>query len=925
MLKRAAILVLVLLATVGLAEAGQEVRPAAPESDDPFGAMELPRALAEQFWADPAARKLLEMEPKAVADLVPVQSGLRFCRCPACGAGERDEPLSWTLLQPTVLKCRRCGVVVPNDKFPAKVKDKVPEETVEVLPGVVHHYPYHAVEENEARYPDERLYLRARIDYEARKYLARAALQAAIRARAGGRGADPRLAALACVIMLRFAQVYPCYAIHHDQPDRPKTLQPARLLPPYRGGFQTAKWDWSSSLEVPLNLVMACSLLRQSPGWSAAGKLLGDAKPMRTVERDLFRLAVEFALKQPREFTVEGLAIDRGLLAVARLQGDDKLADIARRRLEEFFRRGFYHDGLWRDAEAGAHRQVMGMLDGWVLRELSSRAAVVAPAPTAPDSAAATSLLALARRAGSALASRSFEGDIRQASWAGRNLPADHRKSVLLGGAGVARLAMGEGAGAIDLEVRGQDSYSRPRFQRLALRLSIGGAPVLDDLDERGTTGTGWELATPSHNLVVVDGLNQRETPALAALPAAGSNFLFFAAESDFQVVSVGDPRAYPQSTTRYRQTIVLTGSERSRYVLSVFEVHGGLQHDQIFHAASSQNGTWSIPEPTVLAPASLLPATIRFLPSAPLEQGRWFVQAYGEFRPEFQASLTRPAIARLARPAAPNDMIARASNRGATATAIVPEVRLHLLGDPPATAITAASPDATEAGPAGASVRGPVRSSLILRRRSERGETLRSIFVTVIEPVGAAFAPLRRVGRVESPPDVVVLMVETAVETEYLLVNLEPGSTRRVQLPSGRYVSFDGLALRVREGGLALAGGTFAEGSGRLASSREIAGPLTGAIRQASQRGLGWFLTTATVDPDPALGGSALVVEHGDGTRRAWTLACAEPIPGGTRLYVREVPGFTIDPGNGSARYDQYPEVTAPGPHRFRVSRISR
>ena len=70
--------------------------------------------------------------------------------------------------------------------------------------------------------------------------------------------------------------------------------------------------------------------------------------------------------------------------------------------------------------------------------------------------------------------------------------------------------------------------------------------PILDDLDECGTTATGWELATASHNTVVVDGLNQRETPLLAGKPAAGSDFLFFAADPDFQVVSVDDPRAYP-------------------------------------------------------------------------------------------------------------------------------------------------------------------------------------------------------------------------------------------------------------------------------------------------------------------------------------------------------------------------------------------
>jgi hypothetical protein len=915
---RVASTVLLLTSLLGQA-AGQEARARAPRVEDPFGATDLPRAWREQFWATPAARRLLELSPKAVADLVPVQAGLRFCRCPACGADERDEPLAWTLEQPAVLKCRRCGVVVPNERFPAKPKekDKVPEESVEVLPGVIHHYPYHAVEEADARYPDERLYLRARVDYEARKYLAKAALHAALRSRDGGPEADPRLTTLACVIMLRFAQVYPGYAIHRDQPGRPKTLQPARLLPPYGRGYQAAKWEWSGSLEVPLNLVMAYSLLRESRAWAAAGKLLSEPDPALTVRRDLFAAAAEFARRQPREFTVDGLAVERGLLAVGGVLEDEALAAEARRRLDEFLRRGFYHDGLWRDADAGTHRKVLGMLDGWVARELMAES---------PELKPATPILELARRAEAALGPGAARDDVRQASLRAGRTGGEHRGPVLLGGAGIARLVMGQGAGTLEVEVRGQDSFARPRFQRLALRLAVGGAVVLDDLDEWGSTGTGWELASPSHNLVVVDGLNQRESPALANLPAPGSNFLEYAADPDFQVVSIVDPRAYAQSTTRYRHTIILSGSERARYAVSVFEVHGGLQHDQIFHAAPHTGDRWTISEPTGPAPADLLPASIRFLPGAPPEQGRWFVQSYGEFRPEAQAPVTRPAIASLGRtqqPAAGEIMVA--SNQGAMTEGSRPGVRLHLLGDRPAVGIIAGSPEPVESEPAATGVRPAGRSSFILRRRSEQGETLRSTFVTLFEPVGPAFALLSRVGRVEAPTDVVVLLVQAGSESEYLLVNLEPGSTRRVQLPSGRYVSFDGLALRVRESSLALAGGTFAEGAGRLASLPVLAGTLTASVRQSSRRGQGWFVTPMAIEADPGLAGRTLLVEHGDGTRRAWTLDSAEPIPGGSRLHVREDPGFSIDPRDGSARYDRFPEVVAPGPHRFRVARIAR
>ncbi|MBV8310845.1 MAG: hypothetical protein JO344_10700 [Planctomycetaceae bacterium] len=907
-------------------------------NDDLLDKAEIPAAWRTQFWASPSGRALLRIDPKQVADLVPVQSGLRFCRCPACGAEERDEPLLWSLEQPKALKCRRCGVIVPSDKYPAKANGKeVPEETVEVLPGVIHHYPYHAVEESKARYPDERLFLQARIDYEARKYLAKAALYAAAESRASPPAArEPRLAVLACAIVLRFAQVYPAYATHFDQPGCPKYIQPARLQPPYRRAYQTGKWEWTGSLEVPINLVMAYALIRDDPAWAEAGKLLDDPAPRMTVERDLFRASAEFARVQPEEFSEDALHVYRGMVAVGRLVNDPALLAEARSRLDGFLRRGFYHDGFWRQAEVQAHRRVLELLDGWVgimlagepdaSRSMPANSSATVPHPSRAGSVAAgIPLIGLARAASATIGPRLANDQIQRAIWSGVAAPVVNRRPVLLGGAGLARLAVGRSATALDLEVRGLDSYSGPHFQRLAMRLSAAGVPILDDLDECGATATGWELATASHNTVVVDGLNQRETPLMAGKPAAGSDFLFFAADPDFQVVSADDRRAYPRSASRYRQTLVVTASNRSCYAVSVFEVEGGLQHDQLFHAAPGRNDRWALTVPAYRPPPSLLPSSITFLPSARPEQGRWFVQSYGEFRLETQASLTGPSLVVLAGSGLPAGTVTAPGTSNVQGTDLPPSVRLHLLGDTPMAVFTAVSPDPTRADKKNLRAgEEPWRASLILRRTAQ-GQSLSSRFVTVFEPVGKAFQPLRRVGRVSASPEVVVLRVETIDGLEYVLVNLKPETTRRVQLPGGRFVSFDGLALRVREHGLVLAGGTFAEGSGRLVSQASLAGTLTASVRKSNERGLGWFLTPDRLADDPAVAGRTLIIQHGDGSSRSWTLDSLESTPEGTRLHVREEPGFTIDPHDRSARYYQFPQVTVPGPHRFHLAQIVR
>jgi hypothetical protein len=339
-----------------------------PSDPDLFSQFKLPDAWETRFWSLPGVRELLALDSRALAALVPVQAGLRYCRCPGCDAGETDDPLGWSIQQPAILTCRRCGLTVPNEEIPARDDQKhVPEETVEVLPGVVHHYPYHHVAPEKQRYPDERLYLAAKRDYEARAFLAKAALYAAVRHREQPSSSRrPEFARLAAVLVLRFAQVYPAYATHYDQPGEPKYLQQADLPPPYRRGYRTGKWDTTANLDVPMNLLIAYALVRNDPALAEAGQALGDAQPARTIEHDLFRSAAGFVRLQAEDFGPMSLTAYRGMLAVGRLLNDAVLVHEALFRLGAFAERGFYHDGLWRQATATAHEQVLELIEGWI-------------------------------------------------------------------------------------------------------------------------------------------------------------------------------------------------------------------------------------------------------------------------------------------------------------------------------------------------------------------------------------------------------------------------------------------------------------------------------------------------------------------------------------------------------------------------------
>ncbi len=457
----------------------------------------------------------------------------------------------------------------------------------------------------------------------------------------------------------------------------------------------------------------------------------------------------------------------------------------------------------------------------------------------------------------------------------------------------MAHLRVGAGPDALEVELRGHGDPGPIPAARLALRLAVGGRLLVGDRDDRPPTRDGLDHATASHSTVLVDALNQRESIAQAREPAPGADVSFFAADPDFQVVALEDRFAYPTAASRYRHTVVAVAGRQTRYAVSVFEVDGGFQHDQMLHAAPGVAASWRLNVPATPGPDSLLPASTRYLPTAKAEDGRWFVQALGAFGPLRQTALVHPAQALL-------------QDNG-------PGVRVHLLSDLPSLAVAGRSRQQSDSSSG--------QDVLVLRRNSSSGSILRSRFVTVFEPAGTAAPPLQRVGRVDTTAAAVVLLLKTAEGVEHLVVNVRPGTKQTVKLADGRALTTDGVAVRVTpEGALMLAGGTMATLGGQSLRQRNAAGTIGAALPG------GVFLAAGAIADPGAAAGRTLVIRHGDGTARAWTILAAENVPGpAVRFHVREETGFQLDPQTGAAQYVQYPCTRHPAPHTFSICRIAR
>lgn len=546
------------------------------------------------------SRLWLEMSDDEIRDSISPLTPFRVLDCPHCGAAWS---YAWQDVGADRFKCRRCGTVFPNAKYPEKATEVLLTPTGKEMP-----HPYHQGKGG------KKFRIGGRLRYRKLTRLGYLGDMGRVYALTG----EKRYAEQAVKVMRRLAQVYPDYVPHdwHRIYTDYSNTQSGKI-----SGWKLA--DCIAFLEIGL----CYDLIYHSGVLSEEDKAL--------IENNLFRELGEFLLPIPQR----GCCINDGPFQMSAaammgvLLGDHRFVEWA---VEPpggflgFVNEYFFRDGHWSDGSASYESMTLSklymlpeILQGYsdpasykgenryenldVLNDPLLRKVHIAPLyamlpdrrfPPFNDSAQRTGYLARhaevqnfwypseghRRTLAWVLGDKGFEtgGEYalfrRQpdADLSGVEPLALNAESLLRPGAGWAYLRQAQTTTTLVLDY-GEPCGWHGHPDRLNFVLYAHGEEVVTDLGYLGARHhfRPWMAHGVCHNLVMVDGKDQERE---------GGRLICFQEGDAVQCVVAEAPDAYPQVSHYERSMVMVTPAPGVQYVVDVFRLAGGREHDFCFH-----------------------------------------------------------------------------------------------------------------------------------------------------------------------------------------------------------------------------------------------------------------------------------------------------------------------------------------------------
>jgi len=807
---------------------------------------------------------LMSLSEEDMLKLVPTQTGIRFTDCPNCEAGRQDSgDWEWVPQKPFQIRCKGCGEIYPNNP-------KYPDDKAVTVPGPdgkVFRFPYYE------RPDGYRIFFQARVDYFRQNYMSQAAQAFARRYWLTG---DEECARRAALIMYRFAETFPGWPYTYDGAFVQKIFVPwnqERIegVPDYR----VTRWYYWSYGEISPWLLEAYDLIRDWPGL----KKLHGGKAIPTIEK-MFELMVEHALGVKEKYGNVSGSVWRNAIAAGRIMNRPEWVRESVRRVRVFMQKHFLHDGCWREPSVNYGQGVLKRQQG--VNEVLSG---YVPPPDAPPEMADEIRKALTDTAVVFAAFQRAQNTARlpdgriipiEDCWAFRKYePPRETASTLLPGLRLAILRRGDAPEPICTWLNDCSGQGHNQYDILSIGLYAFEKELLSDIGYTHTKLRAWTWATASHNTVVVNGVNS----APDRDHTRNHIRLFVTDRRGFHLTEADSDAAYRDMTSRYRRTLALIGEGSSdAYLIDIFQVRGGTQHDYLLHGSSDEPST-----------ASVSGVSLRPFPGTLMNPGAVFHDPVGErdgYDKEMGLGFIRDLSSARAGDVVTVDMRLEAEPALGT--------RTYLFPGPDTTVFLGRSPQVRPAGEQDSELDKHWRPTFCARRS---GQDLESTFVAVHEPVNGK--PKVSGVNVRFDNNVAIVTVRRGPQArDYFLTALDGPASLRFETEDG-LLEFDGGwgFCRVRAGRCVEAhlvgGAKLAIAGVELTDAEGWRGDVRNVSREVTPGSRGWLEVAETIPASAR--DAALHIEFPDGTTRAYNIARIEPIEKGSRLYLVEDPGYRV------------------------------
>ncbi len=815
-----------------------------------------------------AVERVMAMSDEEMVSCVPDKPFSRHCYCPNCHGGAQGSGIyEWSIDRPEELKCKYCGMVFPNEKYP---DDQIMEGKNAL--GETITYRYHQDQQRD----DLTIFIRAHILMHKRSWIMRQCNALATAYHATG---NEEYARRVVLILDRTAQVYPHYPVM-QHPITSFGFAKSQA-PPF--AWNAGRWG-NFHNEIPKSVIWPYDLVYESEEFDKLSQERGYDVRER-LENDFLKVTYEAAAASKYHVgNVVGYDVT-GVAILGRVINEPAYVHRAFGWMKQNVDEGFFYDGMWHEAPSyhymtmgglrSAFNTVRGYSDppGYVDEVDGTRFDDLVPEEAVP-------FLARCIDAPSVLDFPNGCSSTIHDTWPGqrRSKPRTRTVSTICPGYGHASLGRGEGPHQMQAQLHFSGAYGHAHSDNLNLSLFAKEREMLCDIGYTHTKLRNWTVTTVGHNLVAVDRKQQTHSRS------DGDLLAFFPDANGVAVVEADGKRAYAniEGLDMYRRMLVTVPvSDEDAYIVDLFRVRGGTIHDWLLHGSANHEMTAQCSVQLTGDRENMLEPGDEW--QEPRTEGSRF-NPYGVIREVAEGKTDGDVAVTFAYVDKPEQ-----------------GVRVYLLGDGETEVYLGRSPSVRQAGSESAKAYDYWMPQLIARRRGEA--PLANTFVAVEEPYSerpfiSSVEPLA----LTPPDDMAVALRVTHGDTIDTIISTldEPPYPERA---TGDGITIKGRLGIVRQTNGETIGMWLLEGEELAAKGWRInpkkscyAGQIQAATRKAEGAEYDAFTTDAELPAGSALHGMWMIVTHGNGYKHGYEIDRVEKQDGRTIIMLTDDHGLRIE-----------------------------